>query len=267
MICGGLRTKGIHKKSEPEKPLVTVVTVVFNGEKTLEQTIQSVVNQTYVNVEYIIIDGASTDGTLDIIKKYENKIDYWQSEPDKGIYDAMNKGIDFAKGEWINFMNSGDEFYEKSTIEKIAKNLLNFNIDVIYGNVITKWAWGKELSYPLKKDKIMPFCHQSCFTKSYLLKDLHFDTKYKICADRNFYYQAKKKYKKYNAFYINEALSIFDSTEGLSSNNQEDLLKECAEIENMSVIKFYFSLFKLKLKKKFPNQYKHYRKVQILLKK
>lgn len=76
---------------------------MYNGESTLEQTIQSVVNQTYDNVEYIIIDGVSTDGTLDIIKKYEDKIDYWQSEPDKGIYDAMNKGIELAFGDWINF--------------------------------------------------------------------------------------------------------------------------------------------------------------------
>ena len=119
MQNGGLRTRGIIKTSTPEYPLITVVTVVFNGEATLEQTIQSVVNQTYDNVEYIIVDGGSKDRTLDIIKKYEDRIDYWQSEPDKGIYDAMNKGIELANGDWINFMNSGDSFYNECVIKNI----------------------------------------------------------------------------------------------------------------------------------------------------
>jgi glycosyltransferase involved in cell wall biosynthesis len=85
-------------------PLVTIVTVSYNVVSTIERTILSVVNQTYSNIEYIIIDGGSTDGTVDIIKKYMDKIAYWVSEPDKGIYDAMNKGILMAKGQWINFM-------------------------------------------------------------------------------------------------------------------------------------------------------------------
>jgi len=100
-------------------PLITVITVVLNGEKALEETIKSVISQTYPNVEYIIIDGGSTDGTLDIIKKYEDYIDYWVSEPDKGIYDAMNKGVDLTTGQWINFINAGDRFYDEDLIEEI----------------------------------------------------------------------------------------------------------------------------------------------------
>ncbi len=97
-------------------PLVSIITVVYNGEKYLKQTIQSVINQTYKNIEYIIIDGGSTDGTLDIIKKYEEYISFWVSEPDKGLYDAMNKGIGIAKGELIGMINS-DDWYELDAVE------------------------------------------------------------------------------------------------------------------------------------------------------
>ena len=99
-----------------KQPLITVVTVVYNDVKHIEDTILSVVNQTYPNIEYIIIDGGSTDGTVDIIKKYADHIAYWVSEPDKGIYDAMNKGLKKATGEWVNFMNSGDCFAQSKTL-------------------------------------------------------------------------------------------------------------------------------------------------------
>jgi len=101
-------------------PLVSIITVVYNGDKTLEQTIQSVINQTYKNIEYIIIDGVSTDSTLDIIKKNESHINYWISEPDNGLYDAMNKGIRMAKGELIGMINS-DDWYELNAVELIVE--------------------------------------------------------------------------------------------------------------------------------------------------
>ena len=109
---GGLRTKGYFKNSYKDKPLITVITAVFNGEKFLEKTINSVLNQTYDNIEYILIDGGSTDKTIDIIKKYENKIDYWVSENDEGIYHAWNKGVIHACGDWISFIGSDDEYLE-----------------------------------------------------------------------------------------------------------------------------------------------------------
>ena len=97
----------------------SIVTVSYNAVATIESTILSVINQTYSNVEYIIIDGGSTDGTVDIIKKYQDKISYWISEPDQGIYDAMNKGLKIASGEWINFMNSGDSFVHTEVLENL----------------------------------------------------------------------------------------------------------------------------------------------------
>lgn len=95
--------------------LISIITVVYNGEKFLERTIQSVISQTYSNVEYIIVDGGSTDGTLDIIKKYENYIDYWVNEKNKGIYDAMNKSIKLAAGNMTGMLNS-DDFYTSNDI-------------------------------------------------------------------------------------------------------------------------------------------------------
>jgi glycosyltransferase involved in cell wall biosynthesis len=106
-------------------PLISIVTVVYNGEKYLEQTIQSVINQTYKNIEYIIIDGGSTDGTLEIVKKYSEHISYWVSEPDKGLYDAMNKGIGIAKGKIIGIVNS-DDWYELDTIDNVVNNYLKY---------------------------------------------------------------------------------------------------------------------------------------------
>lgn len=103
------------------KKLVSIITVSYNAAKTIEQTIRSVINQTYDSIEYIIIDGGSTDGTVDIIKKYEDQITYWVSEPDKGIYDAMNKGIAHAKGDIIGIINS-DDWYELDAVEQVVKH-------------------------------------------------------------------------------------------------------------------------------------------------
>jgi glycosyltransferase involved in cell wall biosynthesis len=111
--------KQMHKLHERSEPLVSIITVVFNGERYLEETIKSVINQTYKNIEYIIIDGGSTDNTLNIIKKYEDKIDYWISEKDKGIYDAINKGIKLSRGELIGIINA-DDYYEIDVLEKVV---------------------------------------------------------------------------------------------------------------------------------------------------
>ncbi|MBD3842266.1 MAG: glycosyltransferase [Campylobacterales bacterium] len=174
--------------SQADKPLITVVTVVFNGEKFLEETILSVINQTYDNVEYIIIDGGSTDGTLDIIKKYEHAIDYWVSEKDKGIYDAMNKGIDLATGEWINFMNGGDTFYDIEVISCISSLKVFTDTDLIFGDVKSTYK-GFTKIHPARDlkniYKSMVFSHQSAFIRSLTHKKFKYDLEYKLSADYN----------------------------------------------------------------------------------
>ncbi|MDC0481628.1 glycosyltransferase [Candidatus Pelagibacter sp.] len=133
-IQGGLRSKGVFKNCNNMNPLISVITVVLNGERYLEEAILSVIKQTHKNVEYIIIDGGSTDGTLDIIRKYDDRIDFWISEKDNGLYNAMNKGINLSNGDFIGFVGS-DDFLYPNTLEKIAKASTKASIDFTVGPV------------------------------------------------------------------------------------------------------------------------------------
>lgn len=184
----------------PKLPLITVVTVAYNAVNLIEETILSVTNQTYPNIEYIIVDGNSNDGTLDIIKKYKDKINILISEPDNGIYDAMNKGIDLAKGEFINFMNAGDKFYNESVIESVFKINNHNQYDLIYGECEYVYSYTNFSTHNKNKDlkviwKFMPFCHQSLFTRTSILKKYHFSLN-NISADHEFLYLCyNKKYK------------------------------------------------------------------------
>lgn len=132
---GGLRIKNINKK-----PKFSLITVVLNNKELLEKTIESVLNQNFKNFEYIIIDGGSNDGTLEILKKYNNKIDYWLSERDNGIYDAFNKGMELSKGEYLGIINS-DDTYRSNALDIISKYInKNENIDFIFGSVQKRWG-------------------------------------------------------------------------------------------------------------------------------
>jgi glycosyltransferase involved in cell wall biosynthesis len=181
---GGLRTKGVFKRSEADRPLITVVTVVYNGAEFLENTIKSVISQTYDNVEYIIIDGGSTDSTLNIIKKYEHCIDYWVSDKDDGIYDAMNKGIKLAGGDWINFMNSGDFFANSGVLSKI-KNYLAEDVCLVYGNKVQNGITIKPNDESVLSNGVIMGCHQAMFfnMRGSYRDFLFYKTKYKIYAD------------------------------------------------------------------------------------
>lgn len=133
---GGLRIKKYFKESYLDKPLISIVTVVYNGEKFLEEAIESVLNQDYDNIEYIIIDGGSTDKTVDIIKKYEDKIDYWVSETDEGQSDAFNKGFSVCQGALVSWLN-GDDILLPGALTEVAKTFIkNPSINWIVGNII-----------------------------------------------------------------------------------------------------------------------------------
>lgn len=164
---------------------ISVITVVLNAVDTIEMTIKSVLNQGRDNVEYIVIDGGSTDGTVEIIKKFEKQIDYWISEPDSGIYNAMNKGISLAKGDWIAFLNSGDKYYENAfaTIDEYGKD-----VDLIYGNWTRADSGNKgKILRPLPLDNLykkMIFCHQAIFARKALFNHIGgFNEEYTISAD------------------------------------------------------------------------------------
>lgn len=212
------------------QPKISVVTVCYNAVNDIEKTILSVINQSYPNIEYLIIDGGSTDGTMDVVNKYKDKIDVIVSEPDKGIYDAMNKGIDRATGDWINFMNAGDMFWEKKSILKVfAASGIDDGLDVIYGYQVHSFPYGCFVRKRLDLtnfDHFMPIGHPASFVKAKLLKECHFDCKFRIAADYNFFYTAYKNGKKFKA--VDVIVSNFESSEGVSSKAVFKTIKETA---------------------------------------
>jgi glycosyltransferase involved in cell wall biosynthesis len=236
---GGLRTRGIFKRNIKDNPIVSVITVVFNGGKYLEETIQSVINQTYDNVEYIIIDGGSTDGTIGIIRRYERQIDYWVSEPDNGIYEGMNKGISLCSGEIIGIINS-DDWYELDAIKKVCEAYLSKGGDIFFGS-LQRIEFNGELIY-LKESLVPKVIHEitlneihpAVFVKYSLYKEFSFNPKYKIAADYDFFVRAFKYGCRFTK--INHKLSNMRGGGASSRFVIEDsfiLLKHCEYKESM----------------------------------
>jgi glycosyltransferase involved in cell wall biosynthesis len=228
---GGIRITGSEKKSGINLPLVTIITVVLNGEKHLEQTIKSVFSQTYPNIEYIVIDGGSKDGTIDLIKKHENKIDYWQSEKDNGLYFAMNKGIAVAKGDMIGILNA-DDYFTEDTVKYVVEAYIKTNADILHGDILL--ITEKE-SIRMKPDfdKMMQqpsVFHPTCFVKKMVYEKIgNFNTNYKISADYDFLLRCVKQ--NYLFHYIPEVLSCFRPG-GMSAS--------CASnIEGYKIMKFH----------------------------
>jgi len=235
-LDGGLRKKGYFKKSYDKKPLITVVTVVYNGEKDLEQTIQSVIGQSYDNVEYIIVDGGSSDKTVDIIKQYEDQIDYWVSEKDSGIYDAMNKGIMLSTGKYIIFMNA-DDWFEDGAIELVANSSLDSDPDYIFGDLNRIFEDGTmevhrgDLS---TYKKYTPIGHQALFVKNKILKEMPFDLKYRIMADYDS--MIKLINNKFSYIYIDKSLASFRLGGVSSIDNHKDRERFDIQYKNFGLI-------------------------------
>ena len=217
-------------KTKPN-PLITVVTVCYNSVDMIEKTLKSVIEQSYSNKEYVVIDGASTDGTKKIVERYIDSIDFFMSEPDNGIYHAMNKAVGVAKGEWIIFMNAGDVFVDNAVLEKVSYSL-SATIDVLYGDILTSRNTElvlKEAPSEIKSMHRMPFCHQAVFTRTSLLRSFPFDEKYKMSADFKLYKQLNRENATFRKLSL--PITIYDRT-GLSNSQRARGLGE-----NIAVIK------------------------------
>jgi glycosyltransferase involved in cell wall biosynthesis len=238
---GGLRTRGIIKSSTPAEPLLSVITVVYNGAAHIERAFESVLLQDYSNIEYIVVDGGSSDGTIEIIKGHENKIDYWVSEPDNGIYDAMNKGVAISKGDLIGFLNS-DDYYEPGSIKEVIATYLETGYrGIFFGN-----------SYVIQEDlgiryisvgnaslwRGLGFKHQAMFVHRYVYEQIGlYNIAYRIAADYDFVVNAVAKGVR--LVHIDKNLVNY-SNMGVSGINRIETLNEIKMIG-----RGYFGLFSL----------------------
>lgn len=192
---GGIRLQGKYKADAEGQPLVSVITAVYNGAEFLEDTINSVLGQKYSNVEYIVIDGGSTDATLSIIRKYEHAIDYWVSEPDGGVYAAMNKGISLASGSWIGLINSDDR-YTKDAIEIVAGVAKSGAADIVCGDLdIVSRQEGAFIARRSANYLKLPFGmyvnHPASFVRSAVYRSVaSYDSSLRIAADYKFFLTA-----------------------------------------------------------------------------
>lgn len=216
---------------------VFVITVCWNAVNLIEETIKSVLSQTYQDVKYLIIDGGSTDGTLDIIKKYEDRLTYWVSEPDKGIYDAMNKGLTKARelGDgWVNFMNAGDLFSDNNVLDKVfGIKEIPESIKVIGGNTVNVFPDGHEEIHHAESSSVipqrLPFSHQACIAS--IDFDWNFNTNYKYSADYEFLYKTYWKFGPESIITIDRPIARYRQEDSLSMVNANKVKGEYLSIQ------------------------------------
>jgi glycosyltransferase involved in cell wall biosynthesis len=232
---GGLRCKGRYKVSAPGRPLITVITVVIDRVHLFEKTIRSIVDQSYDNVEYIVIDGGSTDGTLDLLRKYDDVIDYWVSEPDDSLYHAMNKGVEIASGDWLNFQGSDDVLVD--TLNKIAGKLVDTST-VYYGD---SYMTDRNVLYDgwFSQYKMTFKCinHQAVFFPKAVFDVYEYDTAYINFADYILMCQCNAD-NRFRFRYINELVAMHDDKIGVSYNRIDHKFLE----DRLRIIKTYFPL-------------------------
>lgn len=237
--AGGLRSRGVEKATSPAAPLVTVITVVLNGARHLEQTIRSVLDQGYADIEYLILDGGSTDGTLEIISRYEDQIDYWVSEPDAGIYDAMNKGLALARGELIVLINA-DDYFEPNAFQQVVAVFRGSDRNaIIYGHTrLHQEDLGLEYILPAHEQhwKGMGFTHSAMFVPRAVYRKLGgYDCRYTLAADYDFLLRALRDGVPTRP--VDAVLNNYRNT-GLSASNLARVLGEMRVINRK-----HFSLF------------------------
>jgi glycosyltransferase involved in cell wall biosynthesis len=208
-------------------PKLSIITVVFNAKDDLEKTIQSVINQNYPHIEYIIIDGGSNDGSVEVIKKYEDKIGYYKSEPDNGIYDAMNKGIKKATGDGLLFLNAGDYFVGQVITTDIQVPCF---LPVKYNDF-----FGKFKDIKIKSHKSgLPNNHQGIIFEN---KNIFYDTSYKLCADYDFFLRYGYD-DKLPMIKLDGDSYVFYDNDGVSNQNAK-----LRDDEIFEIINHYFSMF------------------------
>ncbi|MFA5023520.1 MAG: glycosyltransferase family 2 protein [Patescibacteria group bacterium] len=238
---------------------ISVITVCFNNRSGLEKTIESVIGQTYQNLEYIIIDGGSKDGTVELVQKYQQKFPIiFISELDEGIYDAMNKGIKIASGEWLNFMNSGDTFYQPDSISLAAKYLSKDN-DIVYGNTEIRYNNFKIIKKEPRPNKLWMgrIPHQSAFIKASTMKKYQYNKSNKIVADLEFFMRVYFDGGKIKN--VQEVFSSF-SKDGLTEKFDQQVVKDAyktvKKLKPGIIVDLYYNALKVKpiIKKILPKK-------------
>ena len=241
---------------------VTVVTAVLNDAGHIEQTILSVISQTDIEIEYIIVDGGSKDGTLELIGKYKDKISLLISEPDRGVYDAMNKGIKYSTGDYVYFLNSGDVLLNPSILSKIKLEELKERNAIIYGNVVVAYGNIEALEKPRPffnskmKFKGIGICHQSMFFPGKLIRNEKYDLSYNIAADYDLAYRLWRKGTEF--LYKDITIAKYDWGKGISSNPYKllDVYRENARVCHQQLNPLYWAkmvLEYIRLQKKLAN--------------
>jgi glycosyltransferase involved in cell wall biosynthesis len=206
---------------------VSIVTINRNDRDGLRRTIESVVAQTTRDFEYIVIDGASTDGSVAVIAEYASQIDYWVSEPDGGIYSAMNKAADRATGEFILYLNSGDVIYPDTLATILANREAWWECDVVYGNIVNSTTSHLDVARDI--DQLMHrecFIHQAVMVKSAVQRKLRFDLSFKVAADYDMFVRAFKG--GYSFHRVSVTFGEYDGT-GLSNRNYFRTMNEFAQ--------------------------------------
>jgi len=228
---------------------VSIITVTYNSVAMLRKTVDSVESQTYGNKEFVIIDGGSTDGTREYLMEHRDRIDAWISEPDQGIFDAMNKGSKKATGEWIIFLNSGDLFSNDKVLEDVFSADIPEDADVIYGDTV--YSYGKEEYQEYRKSrelkhfwKGMLTSHQSFFVRKRIMAHRPFDTSYGVAAD---FHQLYTLFMDGGTFLYRKMNVARVDTTGISNNNKmiQSVLEHWSVVHRYSGITLYFPIYYL----------------------